>query len=66
MFTCLAESGQNRTETMRLGCIYSCICMDLHYACAANGIDFLDRTIFCWAGPILAAKVGPAGPNLDD
>ena len=34
-------------------------------ACTANGIDFLGRAIFGWAGPILAAKVGPP-PNLDD
>ena len=38
----------------------------LHYACTANGIDFLDWIIFGWAGPILAAKVGPPGPNLGD
>ena len=35
-----------------------------YYACTANGIDFLDRTIFGWAGPILVAKVGPPRPNL--
>ena len=38
----------------------------LHYACIANDINFLDRTIFSWGGPILAAKVGLPGPNLGD
>ena len=38
----------------------------LHYACTANGINFLDQTIFGWIRLILAAKVGPPGPNLGD
>ena len=31
----------------------------LHYACTANGMDFLEWPIF-----VLVAKVGPRGPNL--
>ena len=36
----------------------------VQYARTANGIDFLDWTIFGRAGSILAAKVGPPGPLL--
>ena len=38
----------------------------LYYAHTANGIGFLGRNIFGWAGPILATKVGPPRQNLDD
>ena len=37
-----------------------------NYARTANGIDFLDRTVFDLGRPLLAAKVGLPGPNLGD
>ena len=38
----------------------------MHAASDMNSIKFLDRTIFGWVGPILAAKVGLPEPNLSD
>ena len=54
--TSLAESGQNHIMGYRNneGGMHLYICMVLHYARAANGVNFLDRTIFGWGGPISA------------
>ena len=44
--------------------LYTNAIYHLQQVVAINSVNFLHRTIFGWAGPILAVKFGPPGPNF--